>query len=113
MAAPAPWIAEYVWVSGQNTYTDLRSKYMTVTGLPIEDATPEKMKVWNFDGSSTGQAAGETSEVLIKPVCVYPHPFLDNSRVVLAECYKPDMTPHPTNTRNVALKYFEQHKDDE
>eukprot|EP00660_Eupelagonema_oceanica_P015712 gene15712-6888_t len=73
--AAAPWIAEYVW--------------------------------------STGQAAGETSDVLIKPVCVYPHPFLDNARVVLSECYKPDMTPHPTNTRNVALKYFEQYKDDE
>jgi len=109
----APWIAEYVWCSGQNTYSDLRSKYMTVTNLPFEKATPENMKVWNFDGSSTGQAAGETSEILIKPVAVYPHPFLDNAKVVLAECFKPDMTPHPTNTRCVASKFFEAHKADE
>merc|ERR1719456_2250666 len=86
---------------------------MTITNIDFDKASPENMKVWNFDGSSTNQAAGETSEVLIKPVAVYPHPFIDNGKVVLAECFKPDMTPHPTNTRHVAVKYFNAHKEDE
>eukprot|EP01062_Namystynia_karyoxenos_P064112 TRINITY_DN569_c0_g1_i10.p1 TRINITY_DN569_c0_g1~~TRINITY_DN569_c0_g1_i10.p1 ORF type:complete len:397 (+),score=186.20 TRINITY_DN569_c0_g1_i10:87-1193(+) len=112
-AAVKPWIAEYVFCCGKDTYSDLRSKYMTVTNMKIEEATPEKLKVWNFDGSSTGQAAGETSEVLIRPVAVYPHPFLRNARAVLAECLLPDGTPHPTNTRHLANKWFEEHKADE
>eukprot|EP01065_Artemidia_motanka_P036097 TRINITY_DN43_c0_g3_i1.p1 TRINITY_DN43_c0_g3~~TRINITY_DN43_c0_g3_i1.p1 ORF type:complete len:366 (+),score=147.73 TRINITY_DN43_c0_g3_i1:109-1206(+) len=108
-----PWIAEYVFCCGKNTTTDLRSKYMTVTNMPIEKATPETMKTWNFDGSSTGQAEGHASEILIKPVGVYVHPFMENARVVLAECYNTDGTPHRTNSRNVAAKYFSQHEEDE
>lgn len=107
------WIAEYMWCGGSNTYSDLRSKYMTVTNLKIEDATPANLKIWNYDGSSTGQAHGHASEVLIKPVAVYPHPFLDNAKAVLCECYNPDMTPHISNTRHVAVKYFEKYVGDE
>jgi len=107
------WIAEYIWCGGANTYSDLRSKYMTVTNLKIEDATPASMKVWNYDGSSTGQAEGHASEVLIKPVAVYPHPFLENAKAVLCETFNPDMTPHITNTRNVAVKWFEKYASDE
>lgn len=104
-----PWIAEYIFLGGQNTYNDLRSKYMTVTNVDFEKASPETMKIWNYDGSSTGQAEGHASEVLIKPVRVFPHPFLENAKAVLCETFYPDMKPHKTNTRHVAVKYFEKH----
>ena len=42
---------------------------------------------WNFDGSSTGQARTETSEVLLMPVKFVPDTFRDKPNIiVLCEC---------------------------
>ena len=46
--------AEYVWIGGSGS--DLRSKTKTLTKIP---KTPEDLPIWNYDGSSTGQAPGE------------------------------------------------------
>eukprot|EP00759_Apiculatamorpha_spiralis_P030853 PhF_6_TR32417/c0_g1_i3/m.48103/K01915/glnA, GLUL; glutamine synthetase len=102
-----PWIAEYIWVAGQNTYHDLRSKYKTMT-IPIDSPISE-YPIWNFDGSSTGQNIGDDTEILIKPVALFPHPFLDNARAVLCECFYPDGTPTKCNTRRLAAQIFETH----
>ena len=44
---------------------------------------------WNYDGSSTGQAEGYDSEVVLKPQRVYKNPFLTdrNAYLVLCETY--------------------------
>ena len=42
--------------------------------LPDVHHIPE----WNYDGSSTGQAEGKKSEVILKPVYVCPDPFRRN-----------------------------------
>lgn len=56
--------------------------------------------VWNFDGSSTGQAPGDDSEVLLKPQAIFPDPFRGGDNIlVMCDCYKPDMTPIKGNTR--------------
>eukprot|EP00966_Prymnesium_polylepis_P031395 730313-Prymnesium_polylepis.1 len=73
---------------------------------------PAKLPVWNFDGSSTEQAPGKDSEVLMVPCAVYKDPFRagpsgkSNDILVLCDCYKPDPdAPNgvgeaiPTNTR--------------
>lgn len=54
--------AEYVWIGG--TGADLRSKTKTLTKKPSK---LEDLPVWNFDGSSTGQAPGNDSEVFLVP----------------------------------------------
>ena len=54
--------AEYVWIGG--TGADLRSKTKTLTKKPSK---VEDLPVWNFDGSSTGQAPGNDSEVFLVP----------------------------------------------
>ncbi len=46
--------AEYVWLGGSGA--DLRSKTRTLDKLP---KSPEELPIWNYDGSSTGQAPGE------------------------------------------------------
>ena len=76
--------------------------------LPACDcSSPSELPIWNFDGSSTGQAPGHDSEVLLRPVFICPDPFRGGDhKLVLCECIAPDMTPIPTNTRNGANAIF-------
>jgi glutamine synthetase len=74
-------------------------------------AKPEDFPIWNYDGSSCGQAPGADSEVYLKPVATYPDPFRPpGNLLVLCEACLPDkaLTPIPTNTRRAAKKLFEK-----
>jgi len=64
-------MAEYIWLGGASTTGgfDIRGKTMTLDKKPT---AVSEMKVWNYDGSSTGQAPGEDSEVLMRPVRIFP-----------------------------------------
>lgn len=93
---------EYIWTDADGK---VRSK-MKVTA----DADLNKLPIWNFDGSSTGQATGDDSEVLLNPVSFYKNPFFNNttSYLVVCECLNPDGTPHRDNTRTAAMKVFQK-----
>merc|ERR1719409_1516775 len=72
-----------------------------------------EMKIWNYDGSSTGQAPGDDSEVLIRPVRIYPDPFRGGDNImVLCETLAPSLQPIPTNTRAAANGLFNQKLDE-
>ena len=47
--------AEYVWIGGSGQ--DLRSKTMTLERVPKDVS---ELRIWNFDGSSTGQVSAPT-----------------------------------------------------
>ena len=65
---------------------------------------------WNYDGSSTEQASGDDSEVVIKPVRVYRNPFSKSGGfIVLCDTYLPNGTPHSTNTRYLAKQVFDKY----
>ena len=76
---------------------------------------------WNYDGSSTGQAFSNDSEVIIKPRALFrssynnyiPYLFNQNHIFVLCDTYKVDGTPHPTNKRELANNIFNQKLDQE
>lgn len=101
------YLAEYVWIGG--TGRDYRCKTKTCVGKA--SMNPKDYSVWNYDGSSTGQAPGKDSEVYLNPVAVYPDPFRPAGNVlVLCEACLPDgkLTPIPTNTRRNAAEIFTQ-----
>ena len=111
---------EYVWCSGKETHHDLRSKIKSVVvsttaaeNLLREPGTAYKqMSEWNFDGSSTNQALGSDTEIIIKPVASWTHPFVKNvpALVVLCECFLPSGEPTPDNTRRIARTVFDHEK---
>ncbi|CAL5442496.1 unnamed protein product [Camellia sinensis] len=95
-------IAEYIWIGGSGM--DLRSKARTLNA-PVSD--PSKLPQWNYDGSSTGQAPGEDSEVILYPQAIYKDPFRrGNNILVMCDAYTPGGEPIPTNKRFDAAKIF-------
>jgi glutamine synthetase len=87
---------EYIWLDGCKPTQSLRSKTQVRDNF---DGTLEACPLWSFDGSSTGQAAGDDSDCLLKPVAVYPDPNRANAFLVMTELMHADGTPHPTNGR--------------
>ena len=82
---------EYIWLDGYKPEQTLRSK-VKVTN---EDTPPG----WAFDGSSTQQAEGGSSDCVLKPVAEYKG-SLSSDRLVMCEVLSPDKTPHSSNTRH-------------
>ena len=103
--------AEYVWIGGRGGVgDDYRCKTRILDSAP---KSVEDLPLWNYDGSSTGQAPGSDSEVFLKPVYMCPDPMRGGPHIlVLCEMLKPDMTPIPTNTRTAANDIFNKGLDE-
>ena len=96
-------MAMYIWIDG--TGEKLRCKTKT---LNFEPQAPEELPMWNFDGSSTGQAHGENSDTFLKPVAMFRDPFRGGKhKLVLCETYNFDNTPCETNRRKSCLEVME------
>ena len=101
---------EYLWLDGC-TPTQIRYKTKVVKE-PLKVPEWGFDPIWGFDGSSTEQADGDSSDCVLKPVRVYPNPLESNSSIVLCEVYNVDDTPHKSNTRhlleNTVKDYIEE-----
>ena len=87
---------EYLWLDGYEPTANIRSK------TRIEEDFSGKLEdcpTWSFDGSSTKQAEGGSSDCLLKPVAIYPDPARRNGYLVMTEVLNPDGTPHASNSR--------------
>lgn len=91
--------ATYIWIDGTKPTQTLRCKTKIVPNNH-KKMTAEDFPEWGFDGSSTYQAPGSDSDLILKPVCVVDDPLLGHGNyLVLCEVLNPDGTPHPTNKR--------------
>jgi glutamine synthetase len=100
-----PYRAEYIWIDGQKPTAKLRSKTKVVPD-------GEDLPLWGFDGSSTEQAPGDSSDCVLRPVKVDPDPIRGgNSVLALCEVLNTDMTSHESNTRALAVAAYEKYKD--
>jgi glutamine synthetase len=98
----AKYKLEYIWLDGYTPVANLRSK----TQIKDYDSFPklEDLPNWGFDGSSTRQAEGRSSDCVLKPVAIYPDTTRKNGALVMCEVMMPDgVTPHPSNTRATIL----------
>jgi len=138
--------AEYVWLDGNNLVKDetsgdlrldmnrnpeirhktrilnlgskknFRADYTIKTRQDLAEELREKMPIWGFDGSSTGQAEGHFSDCVLKPVRVYVDPIRTAQRpdylslLVLSEVFDvPGDKPHLSNTRALLRGLAEKH----
>ncbi|HEY2081299.1 MAG TPA: glutamine synthetase beta-grasp domain-containing protein [Verrucomicrobiae bacterium] len=94
----AKYKLEYVWLDGYEPVPNLRSKTQIKEFAKFPKL--EELPWWGFDGSSTRQAEGKSSDCMLKPVAVYNDSTRKNGVLVMCEVYMPDMkTPHPSNGR--------------
>lgn len=116
---------EYIFLDG-NYPQQIRSKTkivereisMSVSENPVTMSSlfkawkenPDTLPMWNFDGSSTGQAETSKSDLLLKPVNIFMDPFkMNNGFIVVAEVMNTDGTPHSTNRRSKMVETVEKY----
>lgn len=90
----------YIWIDGTSPTQTLRSK-VKIVSTNKSHLTVNDLPQWSFDGSSTYQASGHDSDLILQPVCVVDDPIHgDGNYLALCEVLNPDgKTPHPTNKR--------------
>lgn len=102
---------EYIWLDGHKPEPNLRSKIKIYERVENEESLrnplhfaptrPEDLPLWSFDGSSTQQAEGKSSDCVLKPVRIYQDPTRSGfSFLVFCEVLNPDGTPHTSNHRH-------------
>ncbi len=89
---------EYIWLDGYQPTANLRSKTKVEEHENFK-GTLDEIGMWSFDGSSTKQAEGGSSDCLLKPVAIYPDPTRRNGYLVMTEVLNADGTPHESNGR--------------
>jgi glutamine synthetase len=109
-----PIQAEYIWIDGTQPTPLLRSKTKIIpdyagalSDMPIDE--------WGFDGSSTEQATGESSDCILKPVfhCADPIRGGKNIIVMCEVLLASTGEPHPSNTRAATAAAQAKYKDQE
>jgi len=93
----AKYKLEYIWLDGYQPLASLRSK----TQIKEFGSFPklEDLPAWGFDGSSTQQAEGKSSDIVLKPVAVYPDSTRKNGVLVMCETFLHTGVAHPSNSR--------------
>src|ERR1700733_14265858 len=98
----AKYKLEYIWLDGYKPVPNIRGK----TLIKDFESFPslEELPLWGFDGSSTQQAEGHSSDCVLKPVRVFPDSERVNGALVMCEVLMPAGTPHPSNKRATTLE---------
>ncbi len=103
--------AEYIWIDGTEPTANVRSKTKILSNA-VERL--DQLPIWGYDGSSTNQATGKDSDLVLQPVYYCPDPIRGGADVlVLCEVLKTDMSPHPTNSRAVLRETVKHWADQE
>jgi len=102
-------IVEYVWIGGEY---EIRSKTRVIDNININNVND--IPTWNYDGSSTKQAEGTASEIMIIPRALFNDPIRGvPHKMVMCEAVKPNGDPVDTNNRHWANQIFEQALEEE
>jgi glutamine synthetase len=102
-------ILEYLWLDGSGNRRS-KTKIVNFNVKSIDD-----IPIWNYDGSSTGQAdSNGNTEVILVPCKYFLNPLINNKNydtsydnyIVLCETFDSNMIALPSNHRHNAVKIF-------
>lgn len=88
---------EYIWLDGSEPTQGLRSKTKILRNF---SGSLEELPDWSFDGSSTGQAPGGSSDCILRPVYLTKDPQRNEGWLVLCEVLEASGVPHASNGRS-------------
>ena len=101
-------LAEYIWIDGNHPTASLRAKTKVLSdpSIPASTTFPNVDDIplsffpeWGADGSSTNQADGGDSDIILKPVRAIRDPYRPGSYLVLCEVFSGSDVPHGSNSR--------------
>jgi glutamine synthetase len=108
------YVLEYIWLDSENNF---RSKTrVCYFNVDINDINVNNIPLWNYDGSSTGQAELKNSEIILKPTVMFRDPFrqnINNSFLVWCDMMDSNNTLLKNSKRQKALEIFEKYKEQE
>ena len=101
---------DYVWIGGNG---ELRSKTRIIYDK-VGVSELGKIEKWNYDGSSTNQAMGESSEVFLHPRRLFRCPFrkMVGGLIVMCDTYDALDAPAKYNNRSNAATIFNKYLDE-
>ena len=103
-------VLEYIWLDSNDNFRS-KTKIMNINNELKLDMIP----MWNYDGSSTGQATGSDSEIFLEPVNFFRDPFRQRLESYLVWCSSLDKNNKylSNSNRNFALEKFNKIKEQE
>ena len=102
-------LAEYIWIDGNQPTANLRAKTKVLTdpSIPlstsfvnVDDIPISFFPDWGADGSSTNQAEGDNSDIVLRPVRAIRDPYRSGHYLVLCEVFAGNGDIHSTNHRS-------------
>jgi glutamine synthetase len=101
--------AEYLWLDGALPTKGIRSKTRILEHNNKNKATLADFPEWTYDGSSTYQAPGDKSDLVLKPVTFVLDPLRQGKNyLVLCEVFHRDGHPVQSNTRSLLRNVLEE-----
>jgi glutamine synthetase len=92
--------AEYIWLDGAEPTKKLRSKTRILKLNSNGKTSLSDFPEWNYDGSSTYQAPGDKSDLVLRPCSFVNDPIRGSGNyLVMCEVFHVDGNPVPSNTR--------------
>ena len=92
--------AEYLWIDGACPTQEIRSKTRIIRVSADQKINITCFPEWNYDGSSTYQAPGDRSDMVLRPVNLVRDPLRKNNNyLVMCEVFDAEGKPHSTNHR--------------
>jgi glutamine synthetase len=101
--------AEYIWIDGDQPTKKLRSKTRILESSTKGVTQLADLPEWGFDGSSTYQASGHNSDLVLKPIALFKDPLRGPGNVlVMCEVFDDDNCAVPSNTRSMLRNILQE-----